>query len=579
MHGKALQSFRKNDFDPHAAMAEVIDNSIQAMTKDGKLLPESGNIKIHIKFEVPEGKQKPIPHTIAFGDDGIGMSPEILQKCLVLGESTRENDRDGIGRFGVGMTNGAISLCKRIQVYSKPRQGNWNYVELDLDNLDATGAPFITFVEQKPELPNEFKHLVGENGTLVIWDKIDRIPISFNTPELNHWISRTFRKFIGEQIIELGKVVDNQNKISISITTVGEKDVTDETKVLEAFDPLYVIPSKNRPNDETAEIFNDWEVTMDVDDQMDPLNTKQKTGKIRFRFSFTPESWRKESGSGGSTENNARHIYENEGISILRNSREVSYDTIPHWVKQFVDKDRFWSCEIDFEAVLDAQFTVKNIKVGARPLHDTRELLQNEINPPRNTAISRLDAVWDAAKSKKISGGSVTKGHQNSKSKKKTTTTPKPLSAEEKKQQEEALKKKEISEEETKEILKQLQDPNTDDILIYDSLKADSKDDFMEIERLGGKTIVWLNANHPFFQSTYGGLKELNELAEKSEDPIKSKLIDTAAIFKSDLDNLIRSYTQTQNSLIKTEQEGTEESLEKLILNWSLSLRQLFDYS
>jgi len=571
MHGKALNSFRKNDFDPNAAMAEVIDNSIQA---------ESKNIKIHIKFEIPEGKQKPIPHTIAFGDDGIGMNPEVLQKCLVLGETTRENDRDGIGRFGVGMTNGAISLCSRIQVYSKPKQGNWNYVQLDLKKVDADGSPFITFVEQKSELPDEFKKLVGENGTLVIWDNIDRIPLAFNTPELNHWISRTFRKFIGEEIIKEGEVVDNKNKISISITTVGEKNVTDATKVLHGFDPLYIIPSNDRPTDESAKLFNDWFVDVDVEDDEDPLNTKQKTGKIRFRFSFTPESWRKESGSGGSTENNARHLYENEGISILRNGREVLYDTIPHWVKQFVDKDRFWSCEIDFEAVLDAQFTVKNIKVGARPLPATKTILQNEINPPRNTAISKLNTVWQNQQSAVLSGGSITGGHQTSKASQKgaiTAAATIQLTAEEKKAQEEALKRKQISEEETKAILKQLQDPNSADILLYDSLKTSSKEPFIEIEPMGGKTVVWLNNNHDFFQGTYARLKELNELAENAEDPLKSKLIDTASSLKKDLDRLIISYTNTHNDLIKTEQEGTEASLEKLILGWSLTLRQLFE--
>ena len=102
MHGKALRAFRNNDFSTESAIAELVDNSLQADCK---------NMKIRLKFDTPPGKQKPRPYEIAFGDDGIGMDKEVLQKCLVLGESTRTNDRKGIGRFGVGMTNGAISLC------------------------------------------------------------------------------------------------------------------------------------------------------------------------------------------------------------------------------------------------------------------------------------------------------------------------------------------------------------------------------------------------------------------------------------------------------------------------------------
>ena len=116
MHGKALRAFRNNDFSTESAIAELVDNSLQADCK---------NMKIRLKFKTPQGKQKPRPYEIAFGDDGYGMNDKTLQTCLVLGESTRENDRKGIGRFGVGMTNGAISVCNKIQVYSREHQGNW----------------------------------------------------------------------------------------------------------------------------------------------------------------------------------------------------------------------------------------------------------------------------------------------------------------------------------------------------------------------------------------------------------------------------------------------------------------------
>ncbi len=46
--GKGYQSMRNNDFNPEGAIAEVIDNSIQA---------ESKNIKIKIFQSIPQGKQ------------------------------------------------------------------------------------------------------------------------------------------------------------------------------------------------------------------------------------------------------------------------------------------------------------------------------------------------------------------------------------------------------------------------------------------------------------------------------------------------------------------------------------------
>ena len=192
IHGKALRAFRNNDFDVESAIAELADNSIQAKCK---------NMRMRITFEKIAGKVKPRPAEIAFGDDGEGMNENTLQKCLVLGETTRENDRKGIGRFGVGMTNGAISICNKIQVYSREHQGSWLYIELDLKNVDSEGSPLVTYVKEE-SLPEKYKNLVGDHGTLVVWSDIDRISSSFKTGDLKHWLSRTYRKFIGEKIIE-----------------------------------------------------------------------------------------------------------------------------------------------------------------------------------------------------------------------------------------------------------------------------------------------------------------------------------------------------------------------------------------
>ena len=62
-----------------------------------------------------------------------GMDKQILHNCMQLGYSERYNDRKGIGRFGV-MTLGAY-LNVRIEVYSKPQGGEWNFTYLDLEEM------------------------------------------------------------------------------------------------------------------------------------------------------------------------------------------------------------------------------------------------------------------------------------------------------------------------------------------------------------------------------------------------------------------------------------------------------------
>ena len=184
--GAALKSMRNSDFDVYSAICEVIDNSIQA---------HSMNIKIKISMHVPLGKRKPVPKRIVFGDDGIGMDRDTLQQCLVIGYSQRYDDRKGIGRFGVGMTFGAINICQNIEVYSREKKGNWNYTALDISQADEDTDPKLHPVEQK-DLPKEYEEMVGDHGTLVVWDKIDRVDTDFKQDKLMHVVGRTYRKFI-----------------------------------------------------------------------------------------------------------------------------------------------------------------------------------------------------------------------------------------------------------------------------------------------------------------------------------------------------------------------------------------------
>jgi hypothetical protein len=568
IHGKALLALRNNDFSPESAIAELVDNSIQA---------DSKNMKIRLTYEKVGSKNKPQPIEIAFGDDGEGMNKEILQKCLVLGESTRPNDRKGIGRFGVGMTNGAISLCNKIEVYSREDKGNWQHIELDLKNVNSEGSPLVTYVKEV-EFPENYKDLVGNSGTLVIWSDIDRLGSSFKTEDLRYWLARTFRKYIGDQIIENKKVVDNPNKIKFTMDVIGESAKTDGSSEIHAFDPLYVIPNKNRPSDATAELIDEWDIDFEVSD-IDKPDDGTKIGKIRIRMSFTPEEWRKAEGAGGLPENTARHVKDNEGISILRHHREVSFSKM-FWEPSFKDLDRWWSCEIDFDPVLDHQFSVKNIKVGARPIPDLRKELQNEINGTRKSKVTKVRDVWDKNKSNLITSPQKPGGGRISDPPQPRPSKPqKPISPKERKQIEEKLKKKKLKEEEQIEILKRIEDPKSPPILLQERyIDVKSTDDYIEVEPMGNKTIAWMNMNHQFFQKVYTKIKEINELGEGSKDPQKGALIDIATNLKVDIDNIIISYIISKNTLNKLDQFDSETH-ENLMYHQSKALSKLYEKS
>ena len=129
--------------------------------------------------------------------------------CLSLGWSSRYNDREGIGRFGVGMKLGAIHQCKRVEVWSKQQGADWLYTYIDLDEIEEETMANIPYpVSQQP--PEEYASLAGaEHGTLVVWSTYDnlRMRLSNLLRMSNH--GRVVRSGIlfGTKVLKVNKFV------------------------------------------------------------------------------------------------------------------------------------------------------------------------------------------------------------------------------------------------------------------------------------------------------------------------------------------------------------------------------------
>lgn len=566
--GKALQSLRNNDFNPFAAIAEVIDNSLEANAE---------NIKIKIKSKVPPGLQKPRPYVIAFGDDGHGMNATDLQYCLRFGHSSRYNSRKGIGRFGVGMTNGAISVCQFIEVYSRESQGNWLYTCLDIEDRSDNQDPQLLPAIQK-DLPDEYKDLVGDIGTLVIWSQIDRIESSFDVDDLKHWLGRVYRKFIGEKIIKNKKIEKNQDLRKITID--DEKSI----EMVKAFDPLYVIPEQFNilPENETATLIEEQKFECPTH-MVDAPPGGEKKGIVTIRTSLTPESWRPaQKTSGRSKENNTRWVWENEGFSILRAGREVSYGPIMNFEPAKVVGDRFWSCEIEFEPILDHQFSMRNIKVGARPLIELREQLQKIVGPPIKHFKKKIQDHWSTKEIEEQQEGTGSIGrHKKAEEGIKRVTKPKKsdLSLEEqKKRAEEFAKERKLKEDEKIALLKKLLDPQGPPFIIEEDVNGRPDGPFIDIIPNLGKKLIIYNLKHAFFKSVYDKLHEAQQIAKKGATEDK-RLVEITNELKVDLDYLIFAFADSRYDIsgdVGEKQQKVDETLEDVEIGWSDKLRRVF---
>ena len=566
--GAALKSLRNTDFDIKTAICEVIDNSIQAKAKT-----------IKIKTVIDDSSRRKLPASIAFGDDGTGMTDKDLQYCLRLGYSARYDNRNGIGRFGVGMTFGAISLCQKIEVYSRQKQGNWSYTCLDISDTDLNNDPAIVPIQQK-DLPSEYKDLVGDFGTLVIWSKIDRIDTRINDDDLVHELGRIYRKFIGEEIIKDGKVVKNDDKRIIYFNQ----------EVIHSHDPLFVTKSTRFPDDEVATFDPDNEIEFNwsVHD-VDAPESGETQGKITIRMSLLPESWRQirakvgRAGSGRSRDNLRRKIDGNEGISILRKGREVAYSAIPYLLTKDREVDRFWGCEIDFEPVLDHWFSVRNIKIGARPLKDLKDELKRKIEPTIVYHFRKQikDVMDDYDAQQNASEEGPIHGHKQKEGKLGRIVHPKPNDDPDK--QDEAARAASKSafpddEDKQKDYKEKVSDPKNkyNIIEIYDT-RPDNP--FFEIiPKLATKTVHY-NMNHEFFQNLSETLNKLKKQIENN-DADNNTTLQLVNELRGYFDDLIFAFSEAHYDF--NDQDGKQDigqTLEDLMVKWNHCLRKVYKMS
>lgn len=374
----ALESLRSSDFDTYSAYGEVLDNSIQA---------NASKIWIYLKERTDRTRnRKSQIGQAVFVDNGDGMSHGDLHKCLKLGHSSRYNDRSGIGRFGVGMTLGAIHEARRIEVYSKIETGNWQWTYIDLDEISGKDDASIPKpINKKPKLDGSVDLDSLSSGTVLIWSKYDKAIDDYATiiEESKFYIGRTFRKFIQ------GRAEDHSGKVNIELN---------DHKIF-AWDPLFHFQADiEYPNaNEKSSLLRPQIIKFPISDS----SVESNDSEVTINISDFSNTVRQKRGDGANAYAKARYINRNEGISILRNDREVFFGHVPH--ASFYEngdgvrkKTRYVGIEISFRAELDEEFSVKNIKRGAVPVRHMKDKLVEYMRPSIKQCLRNLDQYWDS---------------------------------------------------------------------------------------------------------------------------------------------------------------------------------------
>ncbi len=209
------------------AMAEIVDNSVDA--KASEL-----NIVFSEKEDFSGQRKRYSLERIIFTDNGSGMTEERLNGCLTFAEGSGKNDAR-IGSFGVGLPNSSISVCRRVEVYSRINDSSWKYVCLDLDEQQNRIEPGYDLAIEKTPYFSDYK--IPENSkTIIIWSKLDRLDVARSrtlAERANKLLGRIYRYKFQEGLT-----------INLIETNLTDGLVKFNNKVI-PYDPLFIMEEEN----------------------------------------------------------------------------------------------------------------------------------------------------------------------------------------------------------------------------------------------------------------------------------------------------------------------------------------------
>lgn len=505
--GQALLSLRDSGFSLPTALAEVIDNSIEAKAR---------TVKVELREDTRDGKKR--VHEIAIADDGEGMDLDLLHHYPVVGFSSRYMSTTTIGKYGVGAKLAALNFGKRLDVWSRSSVDEpWMHVYFDLEEAleaEKSGAGYDGIEEPSEDpVPEDLRDLLPEGtGTLVLWSKVDRLEEGRMAPDYNALVqdvvkdlSRVFREFIGA-----GTRIEVNNKPLLPHDPLLRMEDTWADHVL----------SKLHEKDGKLRHFpaeTIWE---------EPIRIGGSTATIKITL-YPPEVTRKRHMGGDNLAKELR-VPDNEGaISFMRRDREIAYTNVPRIFPRGVTApDRFIGIEVSFNPELDAYFGVRNVKRGVEPHGELRDKLRDVLKKYLPQARKKLDERWglEARREREHTGehGAILEAVADVD--RILPGSHLPPAPEQDLVKELKDLAKDTGHDNSEEELKSYVDRMKELPFVLQSVEYPGKQ-FIDVRLLGNKVIIRLNTRHRFYREMWQPLREISEMdagAVSGDDAVKA---------------------------------------------------------
>lgn len=558
-----------------SALCEHVDNAIQA---------DASEIRVYFN---QIGQRGAYNIDALVYDNGSGMDPQVLQVAMSFGGSMYFDNREGIGRFGVGMKTAALSMSPAFEVYSWTEPGAIYTMALDtkdisskmanllelpapqlLDALPSSVARILTKPMTYPRPHAEQDLLAGDEDDLL--DSAGPTGTVVFIPDCDRLTYKRAQTLAEDAVREMARIYRVQISNGLRLFVNNRR--------VEAFDPTYWdLTARHVRVDDLKEnrskLIRSW-----TDVQVPVSEDSGQTAPVAVRLYMLPiEAWHDLSRK---TLRNDLRVFDGHTVSFMRNDREVFTGTIRELVGAVHGDNDWLRVQIDFGGELDEAFGVAMNKQGVRPkkyaLKLIKELIGSDVARVKNqTAKFRREKRAIEAGGKL--GDAERRAGEADPLQARPLPSPAPITPEEEAALEQnlrvlavSLKRKDETDNEAYSRIKESK--------FITTFRHDEYWPFYHVDFQFGKVILTINTAHPFFAKLYDPIAKLplsptesrpNGVDEDAEapDPGASEILVA-------LQMLLFSLGRAQ-SLMSLDGEDTERTrlFEDLRREWSQALK------
>jgi Histidine kinase-, DNA gyrase B-, and HSP90-like ATPase len=561
--------------DTTSAICEHVDNAIQW-----------GATEVRVYFhEVGRQNQDKRIDVLVY-DNGTGMAPNVLKTVTAFGGSMSFDNRDGIGRYGMGMKAAALSISPVLDIYSWQERGAIYSMTLDVneiandqknlvqlpdpqlcDSLPVDVREILASPMTYPKKPAETQHLfssdeelserLGQSGTIVVMPRADRLTYRQAKSLVDHatkHMARIYRRHLARGL----RLFVNNRRV-------------------DPFDPNYFmeqarhasILSAHSESEGVKELKSRLINTYEIDVPEEENGTK--THKVTARIFMLPiDDWH---ALPRKVLRNDLHVFDT-GVSFMRSDREVQYAPMATLTGK-TSRDPWWRLEIEFPATLDEAFGIAVNKQGVRPKNYVIDAIDKVVREEIASVRRRVEK-FQSERSTEERRGHLTDAEQraNEADAFQSNVLAQPVGATEDEKRELEARLRELaisykrSDENEEEAVERFRKSR------FVTTYRHDEGPFYGVEFQLGRVILAINTAHPFFEHIYEPIRKMGKLSEGNGDEgaaIEPELAAKCAKLATNMELLLLALARTQSEMV-TADPDSRRTFDRVRKRWSDTL-------